>query len=85
MPGHLTKDCLNCYSYEKLGHFAQDFSEQDKSTPKQSNAGDCALIQGKTESGTSQVVTGQISITHTSVYTLIKFWSIAFVYICLNC
>ena len=50
------KDCLNYYNYGKPRHFARDCSEQDKSTPKQGNARDCALTQGEVESGTSQVV-----------------------------
>ena len=57
-PGHLTKDCLNYYSCERPGHFGHDCSDQDKSTPKQGNAGDCALAQGEAESGTSLVVAG---------------------------
>ena len=62
---------MNCYSCRKPGHFALDFSEQDKSTPKQGNARVYALTQGEANAGTFQVVVGQIFIAHTSAYTLI--------------
>ena len=70
---HLMKDCLNCYSCGKPRHFARDCPEQDKSTPKQGNTRDGVLAQRDADSGTSQVVAGQISIVHTSACTLINF------------
>ena len=70
-PGHLTKDCLNCYRYKKPRHFARDFPEQDKSTTEQGNVRVSGLTQGEVDACTSQVVAGQISIAHISVYALI--------------
>ena len=70
--GHQTKDCLNCYGCGKPGHFVRGCPEQVKSTPKQGNAGGCALTQGEAELSTSQVVAIQISIAYTSAYTLIN-------------
>ena len=64
------KDCLNCNNYEKTGHFTRDCPKQGKSGQKKSNARVYALTQGEAEVGTSKVVASQISITHTSAYTL---------------
>ena len=70
-PSHLIKDCLNYYNCRKLGHFPQDCPEHEGSNLKQGNARVYGLTQGEVEASTSQVLVGQISIAHTSAYTLI--------------